>query len=94
MNSKALLIWAIWNGEIDQMSTREIAEKFRMSQPIALRFLKKVASGQSGDARFVYNQEREGVQIADGSIWTYSPMNIDGDSAGGNGVKHYIWFCS
>jgi hypothetical protein len=77
------------------MSTREIADKFEMTQAQALRILKKVASGKSGDKRFVNDEERQGVKIVDGSVFTYGPVDIGGGSyTDGKSVKHYIWFCS
>lgn len=85
----------IWNRKIDQMSTKEIADLYEMSQAKALRLLKDVASGKSGDNRFVYDEERQGVKIADGSIFTYGPVDKEGGSyTNRKSVKHYIWFCS
>jgi hypothetical protein len=63
----------------------------------ALKFLKEVASGKSGDDRFSYDEERQGVVISDGSIFTYGPVDIGGGSytdRSKQSVRHYIWFCS
>ena len=77
------------------MSTKEIADKYEMSQAKALRFLKEIASGKSRDKRFIYDEERQGVIISDGSIFTYGPVDIEGGSyTDKKSVKHYIWFCS
>lgn len=86
---------AIWERKIDQMNTKEIAVKYEMSQAKALRFLKEIASGKSRDKRFVYDEERQGVTISDGTVFTYGPVDIGGGSyTDGKSVKHYIWFCS
>jgi hypothetical protein len=92
---KPLLIEAVWNGEVDQINTRKVATMFDCSQNIALKLLKQIQSGQSGDARFVYDAERGGVSIKSGGIWSYSPMDADGNAMSMDGrPKHYIWFVS
>lgn len=94
------LVEDIWLGEVDQISTGEISKEYGLGHQVTLRILKKIASGNTKDTypysqyAFEYDAEREGVKISDGSVWTYSPMDINGDSAGGNGPKHYVWFCS
>ena len=86
---------AIWDRNIDQMTTKEVADRFRISQRKALRLLKEIASGKSRDKRFVYDEERQGVIVSDGSIFTYGPADIEGGSyTSKKSVKHYIWFCS
>ncbi len=90
-----ILLNAVWARKIDQMSTREVAEKYGLTQKEALRLLKKIASGQSGDARFIYDSDRQGVTVSDGTIFTYSQMSIDGKrGAKTKEPTHYIWFCS
>ena len=85
---------AVWERKIDQMTTGEVASAFHLTQTQALRILKAIAGGQSGDQRFVYNSERQGVVISDGSVFTYSPMDVGGQASRNLGPAHYVWFCS
>jgi len=87
---------AAWNGEIDQISTREVAEQFDCSLTVARTALLKIVQGKSGDSRFVIDEERHsGVIVSDGRTFDYSPMDIDGGGISSNGrPKHYIWFLS
>lgn len=85
---------AIWLREIDQMSTREIAEKFQIPMSYTRAILLRLVRGKSGDSRFQINSERgEGVIISDGSTFNYSPMDLNEGGMSANAPKHYIWFC-
>jgi hypothetical protein len=89
------LINAVWQRKVDQMTTGSVAQAYGLSQNQALRLLKKIASGKSGDARFVYVSDRRGVKISDGTIFTYSRMSIDGRyGSREHEPTHYVWFCS
>ncbi len=92
---------AVWNRQIDQMNTREVAEQFirfpatKSDVAKTCRILLKIANGTSKDERFIGNPDRAGVIINDGSTWTYSPTDINGETMSCNGSPmHYIWFCS
>jgi hypothetical protein len=87
---------AVWNREIDQMNTREVAEKFECSLAEARTVLMSIRNGTSGDDRFKINPRRaDGVLISDGSTWTYSPMDVGGKTGRHDrSPKHYIWFAS
>ena len=85
----------VWQRKVDQMTTGEVAQAYNLSQNQALRLLKKIANGKSGDARFVFDPDRQGVKVSDGTIFTYSRMSRDGSHGSGhNEPTHYIWFCS
>lgn len=86
---------AVWNREIDQISTREVAEHFDCPLATARKILLDIVNGKSGDSRFKPDTERgEGVFISDGSTFNYSPMDMDGNGISKSAPKHYIWFCS
>ena len=87
---------AVWKREIDQVSTREVADQFGCSLSVARDILLDVVYGRSGDDRFKPDQERgEGVIISDGSTFNFSPMDVDGCGISSNRrPKHYIWFAS
>lgn len=92
---KQTILDAVWKREIDQMSTREVAEHFECSLVTARKVLLAIVNGTSGDSRFQPDTERgEGVLISDGSTFTYSPMDMDGSGSSLRTPKHYIWFCS
>lgn len=84
---------AVWSRQIDQMSTREIAEKYGISLASARTILMSIRNGVSGDARFKPG-ERGSVIVEDGSTFDYSPMDMDGNGSSDGTPKHYIWFCS
>ena len=85
---------AVWLRQIDQMSTREIADKFGCSVSVARTALRNIVNGTSGDERFQLNTERgEGVLVSDGSTFNYSPMDMNESGMSANAPKHYIWFC-
>lgn len=85
---------AIWTHQIDQVSTREVAEQYGISVGVARTILMKIRNGISGDARFKPDLERGGVVIEDGHTFDYSPMDMDGGGISNGTPKHYIWFCS
>lgn len=86
---------AVWNHEIDQINTREVAKRFGCSLPVARKILLAIANGTSGDERFKLSTERGGgVIISDGSTFNYSPMDMDGNGSSPRTPKHYVWFCS
>lgn len=92
---KQSILDAVWMRKIDQVSTREIAEKYKCSLAKTRSILLSIANGTSGDKRFEYVPDREGVKVNDGSVFTYSPMDVDGEGVSNDGrPKHYIWFCS
>lgn len=94
---KSCLIKDVYAGNVDQVSTDAIAVKYHLSHGQALRLLKHIVSGKvrRDDYPFEYVEDREGVKIANGSIFTFSPMDVDGQGSSSNGrPKHYIWFCS
>jgi hypothetical protein len=91
---EAAIATAVWNGEIDQMSTDEVAQQFEIQHVQALHILKKIAKGKCGYRQFEYDPARQGVKISDGSIFTYSPVDVDGKGMSDKRPKHYIWFCS
>lgn len=84
---------AVWDGQINQMLTREVAEQFGCSTASALHTLQSIVSGESEDKRFTINEEIGGVFISDGSTFTHS----DGDTLAQNrdathSPRHYVWF--
>jgi hypothetical protein len=86
---------AVWLGRIDQIGTREVSEMFECSIQTARKILLGIVSGSSGDPRFQIDAERgEGVRIANGCNFNYSPMDVDGKSVAHSRPKHYIWFVS
>ena len=88
---------AVWLGRINQIGTREVSEMFECSIETARKILLGIVSGSSGDARFQIDAERgEGVKIANGGNFNYSPMDVGGGamSVGKGMLKHYIWFVS
>jgi hypothetical protein len=60
---------AVWDGAIDGWTTKEVAERFGCSAQVALKVLHRIASGTSGDERFMPHSAREGVAISDGRRW-------------------------
>lgn len=86
---------AVWNREIDQMSTREVADKYASGNISRTRkILMNILLGLSGDDRFQPNTERgEGVLVKDGYTFNFAPMDMDGGGMSNNAPKHYIWFC-
>jgi hypothetical protein len=87
---------AVWEREIDQVSTLEVAEQFGCDPSVVRRILLDVVYGRSGDERFKSDEDRgEGVIISDGSTFNFSPMDVDGSGISFNRrPKHYIWFAS
>lgn len=85
---------AVWLREIDQISTREVSDKFGCSLATARSILLNIVNGKSGDSRFQPNTERgEGVLVKDGYTFNYSPMDMNEGGMSKNAPKHYIWFC-
>lgn len=92
---------AVWDRQIDQMNTREVAEQFircpatKSDVARACRILLKIATGSFKDERFLCNPDRPGVILNDGSTWTYSPMDVNSETTSSNGSPiHYVWFAS
>jgi hypothetical protein len=88
---------AVWSGEIDQISTREVADKFDCTLATARRILLDIVKGKSGDERFVIDEDRgSGVIIENEGTFDYSPMDLDGSgiTISRKTPKHYIWFVS
>lgn len=84
---------AVWFRQIDQMSTREVAEQYGISLAAARTILMSIRNGVSGDARFKPG-ERGSVIVEDGSTFDYSPMDLNEGGISDKALKHYIWFCS
>lgn len=82
---------AVWEREIDQISTREVADRFGCSLSVARRVLMDIVQGKSGDDRFRMADDG-GVMIGCGATFNYSPMDIDGSKMSNKAPKHYIWF--
>jgi hypothetical protein len=86
---------AVWGGEINQITTRQVSERFACPLPIARKALLDIVRGVSGDARFVLDTARgEGVIVSHSRNFNYSPMGIDGEGAAKNVPEHYVWFLS
>ena len=81
---------AVYEGEINQLLTAEVAERFNISSRQALRVLKKIVSGEVKSLPFQYDEDYEGVRVKDGSVF------VKGDhpdfAEGHRGTQHYTWF--
>ncbi len=84
---------AVWNGQIDGWTTKEVAEHFQCSTTTALNILHSIADGTSGDERFKPHSAREGVAISDGRRWTAFPVDVGdrGTYSHGETLKKYYW---
>lgn len=97
MALKQAIADAVWQREIDQMTTREVADAYSCPLGTARQILMAIAMGTSGDTRFVVVADEGGVRVADGSVFSYSSIDIDvslGQISGDQRPKHYIWFAS
>ena len=81
---------AVWDGRIDGMSTREVAEMFGCTQRKALRALTAIISGECTEHPFEHSPSDEGVAIHDGRMFV---RGNNGDfMEGKRGFNHYTWF--
>lgn len=87
---------AVWEGEVDQKSTRELAEAYGLSLSQTRKALLDIVNADA-DERFQKAPDRTtGVLIRDGRVFDYSPMDLDGGGGMGSDrkPKHFIWFIS
>jgi len=54
---KTAICDAVWQGEIDGETTKEVANRFGCSEQFALKTLLSIVEGNSGDSRFILNDE-------------------------------------
>jgi hypothetical protein len=83
---------AVWNGEIDGWTTRDVAEHFGLKTPAALRILKKICAGKCTLFPFErggYEVEMGGVGISDGRTFVWGE---NAEYAEGHGTPHHNWF--
>lgn len=87
---------AVWNGEINQVWTEKVAERFGCSPATARRILHSIVNGTSGDPRFVADELGEGVLIQDGSTFTLSYEAVKNRGytpcTSSRQPKHICWF--
>lgn len=91
------ILEAVWNREIDQIYTSEIAERFGCSNREALRILKGIISGKYPD-RFKESSVvpyPDGALISDGSTFTWNNSQGYGEvTKWAKNRQHICWFCT
>jgi hypothetical protein len=94
VNYKQAIFDAVWEGEINQVTTREVAERFGCSLKTARHALQCVVCEWSGDARFEVIEPFLSVKVKDGKTFTYNAVNMQGNPASLDKSPpiHYIWF--
>lgn len=93
---KAEIALAVWNGEVNQIQTAEVAKRFGVSTSQALKVLQAIDTGNysTEEAPFVRAfRESAGIDavlLKDGSAWSWGD---DPDLAQGKRrTQHYVWF--
>lgn len=88
---------AVWNREIDQMYTSDIAKKFGCSNKVVLRVLRNIISGKYPD-RFKESSVvpyPNGALISDGSTFTWADSSNNGEvTQWAKNRQHIMWFCT
>ncbi len=94
INYKQAIYDAVWEGQINQITTREVAEKFGCSLRAARHSLQSVICEWSGDARFEVIEPFLSVKVKSGQTFTYNAVDMQGNPASldKNYPIHYIWF--
>lgn len=93
---KAEIALAVWNGEIDQIQTAEVAKRFGISTFQALKILQAIEKGDYSTKEtpfvkaFAESIGHAAITLKDGSVWTWA---ADPDlSEGHKHSQHYVWF--
>ena len=85
----------IYQGKVDSMATKEIAELYRISHSVCLKFLLQIISGKVSDPAypFEFSESDEGVYIQDDRMFVKSDCGDFADGKTG-AANHYRWFLS
>lgn len=84
---------AVWNGEINQVTTREVADTFGCSLSAARRHLLNIVKEKSGDDRFGFCTNSMAVIVKDGRKFTRTTLDMQGNPIWSeNQPIEYLWF--